>query len=88
MGQFPRVNSVATLQYPTCYSARATVTAIRPGPIRLQYSSYSNPSCCSTRPDTVPLGCYNHPPLGLDVLVEYQTNLNTRISSLSHVPYV
>jgi hypothetical protein len=35
------------------------------------------------------LFCYNHPPLELDVPVEYQTNLNTtRISSLGHVSYV
>ena len=34
------------------------------------------------------MGYYNHLPLGLDVPVEYQTNLNTRISSLDHVPYV
>jgi len=87
MGQFPRVNSTATLQYPASYSTRATVTDIRPGPIRLQYPSYST-RLLQYRPDTAPMGCYNHPPLGLDVPVEYQTNLNTRISFLGHVLYV
>ena len=34
-------------------------------------------------------GLLQSSPLGLDVPVEYQTNLNTtRISSLGHVPYV
>ena len=61
----------------------------------LQYSSATVPAhtvptrLLQYQPDTVPMGCYNHPPLGLDVPVEYQTNLNTiRISSLGHVPYV
>ena len=50
MGQFPRVNSVATLQYPTSYSTRATVTDIRPGPIRLQYPRATVLRCYSTGP--------------------------------------
>ena len=77
----PAMNSTPTLQYQTCYSARATVPDIGPGPVLLQYSSYSIGACYSTAGPALfnsahsRLGCHIHPHLGLDVLVEASNQL-------------